>query len=248
MWFFRKRKEETKAQSTFHPSLFVDVHSHLIPGIDDGAQNEEESAALLKALAECGYKVLWTTPHIMSDYYKNDVNSVTEGLEKLRRIARENDIALRLEAAAEYYLDDAFFKQMKKEKVLAIDGRYVLFETSYVSKPLMLEEMIFAIGVAGYTPLMAHPERYRYVTDPKKEYARLKDLGVLFQVNINSFGGHYGRQAKALAQFLEEHGMIDFLGSDAHRIRQAQSVKKLLRDGIVERIEKRNTLRNNELL
>ena len=247
MFWFRKSRHKKKEEVTW-PALCVDVHSHLIPGIDDGARCEEESLALLRGLERCGYRKVWTTPHIMSDVYRNDVETIEKGLQTLRELARREGVDLSIDAAAEYYLDEGFTEKMKAKKVMAIDEKYVLFETSYMSKPLMTEEMIFAIGTAGYIPLFAHPERYRYVEDPEKEYGRFKELGVLFQVNINSFGGYYGKTAQRLAEFLEERGMIDFLGSDAHRPKHTETLYRLLKEGIVDRIRKRNDIKNDRLM
>jgi tyrosine-protein phosphatase YwqE len=249
MFFFRrkKRNEEVFVRSKGKVFLHVDVHSHLIPGIDDGARDIDESLTLIRALKACGYKMLVTTPHIMSDHYRNDADSIANGLLALREAVADAGLDIRIEAAAEYYTDDGFFNEMKKERILSIADKYVLFETSYLAKPMMLEEMIFAIGVAGYTPLMAHPERYRYVDDPETIYTRWKELGVLFQVNINSFGGYYGKQAKALARFLDERGMIDFLGSDVHRLRQTEMLSKLLNDGSMQSVVARNPIKNDRL-
>jgi tyrosine-protein phosphatase YwqE len=108
--------------------------------------------------------------------------------------------------------------------------------------------MIFAIGKAGYQPLLAHPERYRYIKNPKKEYGRWKDLGVFFQVNINSFDGHYGKHARELALFLSESGMIDYLGSDVHYRKQVKNLNKIFYLDEYKRIFQKNNIRNNELL
>ena len=242
--FFKKRKKEKKRG----PKLRVDLHSHLIPGIDDGSQSIEESLALLQGLEALGYEKLIITPHIMSDSYPNSAKTILYGLDRLRKEAKNNGIALMLDAAAEYYLDEHFFDEMRSNDIMAIANRYVLFESSYISKPLQIEEMIFAIGEAGYEPMMAHPERYRYVKNPEKEYRRFKELGVKFQVNINSFGGHYGKQAETLANFLNEAGMIDFLGSDVHHRKQVDTLSELFYSDVYHTIFKNNTIKNDTLL
>jgi len=170
------------------------------------------------------------------------------GLEKLKAEIANEGLNIIIDAAAEYYLDDKFFDEMKKKDILSIAGTYILFETSYFSKPLHIEEMIFAIGAAGYQPIMAHPERYRYIKDPEKEYRRFKELGVFFQCNINSFGGHYGRQAKHLATFLSKAGMIDFLGSDTHHKKQVETLEQVFYMDLYHEIFKYNTIKNDTLL
>jgi len=245
MFSLFKKKAKPRSRG---PRLKVDIHSHLIPGIDDGSQSMEESLTLLHGLETLGYEKVITTPHIMSDSYRNTAKGITAGLHKLRREARREGIKIDIDAGAEYYLDDAFYKELQKPDVMHIAGEYILFESSYFAKPMQMEEMIFAIGAAGYTPLLAHPERYRYIKDPDKEYKRLKDLGVLFQINLNSFGGHYGKSAKMLANYLNSAGMIDFLGSDTHHKKHVDSLGEIFYMDVYSDIFKRNSIKNNILL
>jgi len=242
MFSFLKKIEPIRG-----PILKVDLHSHLIPAIDDGSKSMEESIEMLKGLEALGYEKVITTPHIMTDAYKNTQEIIRNGLDALRQEARKAGIALEIDAAAEYYLDDGFYDLLEAGDLMNVNGEYLLFETSYTSKPLQLEEMIFAIGKAGYTPMMAHPERYRYVKDPQKEYTRWKELGVIFQCNINSFGGHYGRSAKELVTFLNENGMIDFLGSDAHGMRHIGTLKDLFFSEVYKDIFTKNKILNDSL-
>lgn len=239
---FKKRKENIRGTV-----LKVDLHSHLIPGIDDGSKSMEDSLVLLKGMEALGYEKVITTPHIMLDTYKNTPKIINEGLASLREAAKSARIEIEIEAGAEYYLDEGFYDHLHGGEVMSIKGKYLLFETSYVSKPLQLEEMIFEIGTAGYIPLMAHPERYRYIKDPLQEYRRLKDLGVLFQVNLNSFGGHYGKDAKQKADFLSKEGMIDFLGSDVHHKKQVETLNSVFQSEDYSRLFQNNTIRNDEL-
>jgi len=241
--FFKKREEKKRG-----PQLKVDLHSHLIPGIDDGSKSMDESLLLLKGMEALGYKKVITTPHIMLDAYRNTPQIIKNGLNVLQEFAKREGISLEIEAAAEYYLDDGFEALLKKGDILSIKGKYLLFETSYFAKPLQLEEMIFFISSYGYIPLMAHPERYRYVKDPMKEYTRFKELGVLFQVNLNSFGGHYGKDAKQKADLLSREGMIDFLGSDVHHKKQVDSLERVFYSVEYRDIFKNNTIRNDELI
>ena len=243
---FGKKKERQK-ELVDGTALTIDLHSHLIPGIDDGSNSMQESLTLLRGMQELGYEKVITTPHIMFDAYKNTPQSIKEGLASLQDAAKLEGLEIKIEAAAEYYLDEGFYAHLHSEDVLSIKGKYLLFETSYVSRPLQLEEMIFEIGAAGYTPLMAHPERYRYIKDPSKEYGRLRDLGVMFQVNVNSFGGHYGRSAKSLADFLSKEGMIDFLGSDVHHTRHIETLADVFQSDTYSAIFNNNIIRNDEL-
>ncbi len=244
MFSFFKKKEEKKPA----PRLKVDLHSHLIPGIDDGSQSMEESLSLLRGMKSLGYEKVITTPHIMSDAYKNTPKNIKEGLIKLRETALNEGIEIEIDAAAEYYLDDGFVDLLEQGEMMTVNGKYLLFETSYVSKPLRTEEMIFEITSAGYTPIMAHPERYRYIKEPMQEYGRFKELGVLFQVNLNSFGGHYGRSAKVLADFLSKNGMIDYLGSDVHHQKHVSSLKNIFLSDAYREIFEHNKILNHQLV
>jgi tyrosine-protein phosphatase YwqE len=169
-------------------------------------------------------------------------------LKSLRKAARKKGLTIKIEAAAEYYLDDGFYDLIEKGHMLTIKGNYLLFETSYFAKPIQLEEMIFAISSSGYKPLMAHPERYRYIKDPLKEYSRFRELGVMFQVNLNSFSGHYGKKAKMLANFLSKEGMIDFLGSDVHHKKQVDTLSDVFLSDAYRDIFTYNTILNNDLI
>ncbi len=240
--FFKKTKEKTRG-----PVLKVDLHSHFIPGIDDGSQSMEESLSLLKGMEALGYEKVITTPHIMIDVYRNTPQIIKEGLDALREAAKSEGIRLEIEAAAEYNLDEGFYDQLHSDEVMSIDGKYLLFETSYVTKPLQVEEMIFEISASGYIPLMAHPERYRYVSDPFKEYGRWKELGVLFQLDLNSLGGHYGRDAKKKAEILSKHGMIDFLGSDIHHLKQTKFLDDVFMSEAYAKVWENNTILNHTL-
>ena len=228
------------------PQLHTDIHSHLIPGIDDGARDMEESILLLRMMKALGYQKVITTPHIMSDGYKNTPRKIREGLETLRRAAKEEEIDIEIDAAAEYYLDDGFYTQLRDRDLLTI-GEYLLIETSYISKPLEFDTMIFEIQAAGFKPMLAHPERYRYIKELEKEYTAMKEKGIFFQVNLNSFSGHYGKEAKRKAEFLSGAGMIDFLGSDIHRMKQAETLGEVLNDEILYGIFGNNTILNESL-
>ncbi|MDQ7083743.1 MAG: CpsB/CapC family capsule biosynthesis tyrosine phosphatase [Sulfurovum sp.] len=229
------------------PSLNVDLHSHLIPAIDDGSKDMAESLGILKALEEAGYHKVITTPHVMLDGYCNTKKGILQGLEALRVSAKAQGLKIQIEAAAEYYLDEGLLKHLEADSILPLSGKYILFETSYMAKPLHFDSMIETLIDRGYTPVFAHPERYRYIENLEEDYTQLKKQGIYFQVNINSFGGHYGKDAKRKALFLSEHGMIDFLGSDIHHIKQVKTLVKVKRKTIYQDIFKKNLILNNIL-
>jgi len=228
--------------------LVVDLHSHIIPGIDDGAETLEQSIELIKELKNIGYKKLIMTPHIMVDVYRNSEDDVAKRLENLKYEVAKRGIDIELEASAEYYLDEGFLEHLDVPPTL-IGGKYLLFETSYMAKPINLEDLIFEITSRGYIPILAHPERYRYIQDLKREYQKIKDLGVLFQLDINSIGGFYGKDAKKKALYLIELGIIDFVGSDTHNMIHIKNLNRTLeKEGkVLFELFNKNRILNNTL-
>ena len=196
--------------------LKCDVHSHFIPGIDDGAKDMEDSINLLREFHNFGYKKVITTPHIMSDYYRNTPEIILSGLEKVRTALKNNGIPLEIEAAAEYYADYEFDQLIEKKSVLTFGKNHVLFELSFIQQPENLQGTIFKLQTNGYKPVLAHPERYNYWHNNFEIYEDLADKGVLLQLNINSLTGYYSPETKRIAQMMIDRGIISLLGSDCH--------------------------------
>ena len=225
------RKKETGAPVSLG-SLKADMHSHVIPGIDDGAGTMQDSLDMLHAFAALGYEKVITTPHIMSDGYRNTPEIILGGLEKVRVAAKGAGIEMQIEAAAEYYLDEVFVANLDKG-LLSFGGekRYVLFETSYVTQPMALSQTIFQLQTLGYTPVLAHPERYQYFWASKDAIDEIRDLrerGTKLQVNIGSFAGRHSKQSATIARKLAKEGLIDFLGTDMHRAGQGDTLAKAM--------------------
>ncbi|HBF87908.1 MAG TPA: hypothetical protein DDX39_04620 [Bacteroidales bacterium] len=206
----------------------TDIHSHLIPGIDDGSKSVEESLMLIHELYELGYHKIVTTPHIMSDYYKNTPEIILAGLERLRRELEILKLPVTIEAAAEYYLDYEFQKKIGTEKFLTLGDNYILFELSYLSPPQSIENVIFNLQTNGYKTILAHPERYIYWNNNFEMYERLKDRDVYFQININSLSGEYSPSSKKTVETLIKKNMVDFIGSDLHNMHHIETIKTLL--------------------
>ena len=229
--FSRKSKEPDYPEVHDFSGVAIDIHSHLIPGIDDGVKSVEESIDMLRNFSALGFKKIVTTPHIMSDFYKNTKENILQGLEVVRAALKDASLDITIEAAAEYYLDENFMNKVKsKEKMLCINDKYLLFEISYINPPDNLYNAIFELIVNGYTPLLAHPERYNYYMEKFDEYKKMKDGGALFQLNVNSLTGYYGVQSKKLAERLIDENMIDFIGSDLHGQRHMDALKKVVNE------------------
>jgi len=196
--------------------LKCDVHSHFIPGIDDGAKTMEDSVALIREFHNLGYKKIITTPHILADGYPNTPEIILGGLEKVRVALKTEGIPIQIDAAAEYYIDFDFGRKVEQEKLLTFGKNYLLFEVSYVNPPDNLENIIFKLITGGYKPVLAHPERYPFWSRNFEKFEQLKEKGVLLQLNINSLTGYYSHETRKTAEQLIERNMIDFLGSDCH--------------------------------
>lgn len=210
--------------------LGADMHSHLIPGIDDGSKSMEESLELLRRLEGFGLKKVITTPHIMSEYYRNTPEIIGMGLEDLRKAAKAEGISLQLEAAAEYYMDEIFLEKVKgEEPMLTFGDNYILVETGFINKPQMLLDIIFNLEMAGYKPILAHPERYQYLIADKKLQEELIERKLLFQVNLLSLTGFYSKQVKDFAEMLVDRGVVSLLGTDCHNARYLDMLETLPR-------------------
>jgi len=225
----------------------VDMHSHIIHKLDDGVKSLEESIDIVKTLVSLGYKKIITTPHIREYVYENSSNEILSRVEVLQEAIKSENIDVTLEVAAEYYLDQELFRRVQAKDILTIDDNYLLFETSLLSPPINLYEAIYEMKLQGYQPILAHPERYRYITKPKEIFTKLKEEGVLFQLDINSLGGHYGREAKKHAKLLVKWKMIDFLGSDLHSLKQASFLSSIISSNYYQKILQTNPIKNNLL-
>lgn len=224
----------------------TDLHSHFIPEIDDGCASIEESLMLILQMKKLGYKKLLTTPHIMHSKYPNTNDIIKNRLFELRGMLKVKNINIEVEAAAEYYCDTHFLELITKNNLLYFGDKYVLFELSYTKRPKNLEFIIEKLLNKGYKPVLAHPERYRFLTEVH-EYRDLKDLGVLFQLNVNSLGGYYGNQAQKKALLLAKKSMVDFIGSDIHNQTHMDHYKMNIAGNHIEMLFRNNRILNDNI-
>ncbi|WP_201353798.1 tyrosine-protein phosphatase [Hydrogenimonas urashimensis] len=247
---FNKKTESIESSTQKQPQhqLYVDIHSHLLPGIDDGSKAMFHSIKFVSAMQKLGYKKLIITPHIMSHRYKNSSKIILEKLEILKDAIADHDIDVTLEAASEYYLDDHFLSLLDKGDILTLHGKYVLFEMSYTRPPVDLEGIVFNMILAGYIPVLAHPERYIHMHSDFSQYTALKEQGVLFQLNLNSLAGYYSKKVQNVAKKLVNKGMVDFLGSDIHKMQQIETLETVLKGPLLQKIFEKNKILNNSFL
>lgn len=229
-------------------TIRVDVHAHILPQFDDGLADIEQSIAIIKEMYTMGYRKIIMTPHIMSEYYKNSTEDILQSLYVIKNILKRRNIAVELEAAAEYYLEDELFNLIERREILTFGGdkKYLLFEASFISKASYILESVIKIKCAGYTPVLAHPERYNNLNNIEV-LNRLVFNGAIFQLNIGSLTGYYSKQAQELAKFLINNKLITFLGTDCHSLAQLENIKSAYKLPIYQNIVKQNIL-NNSLL
>ena len=195
---------------------YVDIHSHLLPGIDDGAKTISDTIRLTKAFETIGISQFITTPHISHYIWDNSPQAILANHKKTAILLSESNIKKPFQAAAEYFMDDWFEKHFKAEKLLTLKDNYVLVEMSYMNAPIQLYKILFDLQVAGYIPVLAHPERYLFYHKNFNEYEKLKKAGCLFQLNLLAVVGYYGGEITKISEQLLKKGMYDFVGSDVH--------------------------------
>lgn len=227
----------SKHKRFYLPST-TDIHSHLLPGIDDGVQTIEESIDVIRFLSQLGFKQLVTTPHIMSDYYKNTPSIIRAKLEEVKNAIKEAELEVEIEAAAEYYLDENFYEKIVQGKeLLTFGANYILFETSFTVEPLLLKEVIFKLNSNGYKPVFAHPERYLYLHENNQLLDELIDQELIFQLNLLSLDGYYSKPVQKMALHLLKRNAIQFVGSDCHNLKQAEALKAALSNKNMQHLE-----------
>lgn len=199
----------------------VDVHSHLLPGVDDGFKIADDSLEALRAWTEAGVKGVICTPHFMEGYAANHRPGIEQQFAAFKTLCApllEGKVEKRLLLAAEYMVDDGFESHANDGYLtLGSDTGLVLTETSYADIHPSHAQLLYDMSLAGYQPVIAHPERYQYASDRRYEMWRRK--GYKFQLNLLSLSGAYGETAKEKAEYMLEEGMYDYVGSDVHNLR-----------------------------
>jgi protein-tyrosine phosphatase len=225
---FNKEKEDEVSLS----GLKVDMHSHLLPGIDDGVEDLEQALQTIRALVDLGYETLITTPHVMGGVYNNDADLIIKKRDEVRAYAAQHGVNITLEASAEYFLDEVFMDLLKKDKnkLLPFGGNHILIETSFMYPSPYLDEAVFLLQASGFKPILAHPERYIYLHEDWDRYCELHDKGLLFQLNLSSLTGYYSPMVKKMARKLIDAGKVNFIGTDCHGARHIPVLQKAVKD------------------
>lgn len=222
--FFHRKKKEV---FPFH-RLATDVHSHLLPGIDDGASDVPTAIHLIKGMIDLGYQSFTATPHVMQDIWKNNDASIDASYQLLKSALQEAQLNNKIVAAAEYMVDENLEELLQQKKSLrTIRDNWVLIEVSFLQPPLQLKSILFEMQLQGYQPILAHPERYLYYADKLNELIALRDMGCRFQANLLSYSGYYGKEVLRLAEQLADRKMIALLGTDLHHQRHLDGLRQL---------------------
>jgi protein-tyrosine phosphatase len=229
-----KKKEVKRTVSFDYSTVVTDMHSHVLPGIDDGAQNVEESIFLIKKMMALGIKKIIATPHVMIDYYRNDAESIGNALANLKAELENQKIDIDISAAAEHYLDETFEKRIEDRKVFTMGDNYVLFEISFINQPPNVIHTIQKLQDSGYKPILAHPERYGYMNIDQLK--TIRNWGCDLQLNTISLTGYYGKQAKKIAEEMIDNEMVDFISSDMHHPRHAAAFENALAMPYLEKL------------
>ena len=224
------------------PDGFVDIHSHILPGIDDGAKNIDESISLISKMKKIGFSKIIGTPHVYEGVHNNTKESIESSFDELNK----NDLKkVKVSYGAEYMLNDSIIKKAANKSLLCLKDSFVLVEMSYIAAPKQLYEIIFELIHNGYMPIIAHPERYRFYHNNFKNYEKLKKYGCKFQLNLFSLTNYYGKDVMSVSEKLLKMEMIDYVGSDIHNVKQINNFYDLVRISSICKLEK--AMENNKI-
>ena len=242
-WFSKLRKKELDPID--FSILKTDMHSHLIPKIDDGAQTIEESLEMISILKELGFSKIITTPHTMSDCYKNTPEIILNGLEDVKVELEKMKMNISVDAASEYYVDFEFQESINMSNFLTFGPKYILIEFPFMDKPREVDEVIFQLQLAGYNVVLAHPERYLYYTI--QDLKRLTERGVFLQLNLLSITGYYSDKVKKSSEKLIQEDLISFVGTDCHNKFHAEKLKECFTNPLWHQLSQSERLLNKTL-
>lgn len=227
-------------------TLGVDMHSHVLPGIDDGAQTLEESVILVQAMMNLGIKKIIATPHIMVDYYRNTPETIGDALKLLKTQLHKQYIEIEIEAAGEHLLDEGFEVLLEEGRVMPMCDSSLLFEMSFIDVHPNLIPLVQKMKDMGYKPILAHPERYPYFTVEKCK--NIKSLGCDLQMNTISLTGYYGSKTKIMAEAMVDQNLVDYISSDMHHLKHAAALERSLKTIYLEKLLFDYPLKNQLLL
>lgn len=215
-----------KVEAFDYSQISVDMHSHLLPGIDDGSKEMDQTIGMILKFIDMGYKKLIMTPHIMEDFYRNTPEIILGKLADVKKEVADLGLQIELGASAEYYFDETLIEKIKNKEILTFGNNYLLFEYAFLQEPQNISSLLFEMKTNGYKPILAHYERYPYYHNKPEKIREYRDNGILIQLNLLSICGHYGPGVEKMAKYLIDNQLIDFVASDCHRIEHLQILDK----------------------
>lgn len=242
--FGAKKSESDKVRSLGKLAfLEVDMHNHLLPGIDDGSKSVENSLDLIKGLNNLGLQQFICTPHIIEGVHPNNKSTIQAAYNALKQGLEDSSNKTKIYAAAEHMIDEGIAPLIEKDNLCVMPGGYVLIEMSYLAESKALFQTILDIQKLGYKPIVAHPERYNYYHYNFDMYKQIKDAGALLQLNLLSISRYYGTEVKVAALTLLKSGMYDFVGTDLHHHKHLAALHE-----VVEKYPVRDMLKTCNIL
>jgi protein-tyrosine phosphatase len=198
----------------------IDLHSHILPGVDDGAPDLETSLAMARMAVDDGIEVMACTPHFMPGLYDNEAQDIRYRVASLNDELIAHDINLALVVGGDAHIRPDFIECLRQDRILRLhDSRYVLFEPSHTTMPPRLEEFMFNILMAGYVPILTHPERFSWIEHNYPVFERLVQAGVWMQITAASITGRFGNRPHYWGQRMLAEGKVHILASDAHNLK-----------------------------
>lgn len=223
MFNFFSRKTEPQ------PLWFsTDIHCHVLPGIDDGSPDVTTSVELVERMQQWGIHRIIASPHVTFGTFPNTPETTAAARTDLQKALDERGNTLELSNAAEYRIDDLFYKEYEAGRLMTLPGNRLLIENSFMQEPWGLEQLVFDLQVKGFAPILVHPERYPYYYKHRDRYKTLHDAGAAFQINVLSLAGHYGPGEKKMAEWLIDQNYVDYIGTDLHRKAHADAIDRYL--------------------
>jgi protein-tyrosine phosphatase len=238
-----------KKKTTPNTPVLCDMHNHVLFGIDDGSKSLDYSIEMIHQMMNLGFKKLIFTPHVISDYYPNNKETISTPFLALQQFVKDNHIDIKIEYGAEHLIDDVFIQNVKNnpENILTFGNKNVLIETPFINQPIQLEQVIFDLINKGFTPILAHPERYVYLQSDYELVNKIFQTGVKFQINLLSLISHYSPQSTKLAKYIVENKLYHYVSSDAHKLSHIELLKKVYSSKLFGKIEV-DRLLNNQLV
>ncbi len=208
----------------------TDIHCHLVPGVDDGSPTAGKSVTLLSHMHDWGIERVFVSPHSTQDKFENTPESLAGPFSSLKEAVADSGLPIGLHLHMEYRLDNFFIEQFERDNLISLPGKYLLIENAFSNEPWGMEHLLYNIRNQGYTPIIAHPERYQYYSQiHRNRYDELHEFGTYFQINLLSLSGYYGKLERETALLLLQKGYVQFIGTDIHRQAHVDSIERYLK-------------------